>query len=147
MEKVKDVPTYVRGLYAQHPFFISDYYNISIEQINCGTAKLSLLTDPVKHGDHRGGILGAVLETLADMTLEVTAASVGAVASPLNISMNFINKGEAGARVSAAAHIKHHGRTTMVIELELRADNGRLLATALSTLFISNRIEAIPAQW
>lgn len=148
MEKVIiDVPAYVRGLYARHLLFAHGYYNISIDEIKCGQATLSLQPDPGQHCDQQGRILGPVLEALADITLEVTGASVGAVVSLLNFSMNFISRDITDGRISATARIKHHGRTTMVAEVEVQAENGKLLATVLSTMYISSRFEEIPAKW
>lgn len=147
MELVKDVPAYIREIYTHNPLFISDYFNISIDEIHCGGATISMEIDPEVHFNHRGIIHGGVLEALADSTLGVTGASVGAVVSTLNFSMNFISNVKEACRISASAEIRHHGRTTMVIETEVKGPDGKLLATILTTMFINSRYEEIPAKW
>ena len=146
VELVKDVPAYIREMYTHNPF-INDYFEVKINEIHCGGATVSMYVDPAKHFNHRGIVHGGVWEALADCTLGVTGASVGAVVSTLNFSMNFISNIKREGWIYATAKIRHHGRTTMVIEVECTDDTGKLMGTVLCTMFINGRFEEIPAEW
>lgn len=146
MEQVKDVPAYIREIYKKNPF-IEDFLKVRIDEIHNGSAVVSMYIEPDKHFNHRGIIHGGVLEALADCTLGVTGASVSAVVSTLQFSMNFIANCRGAGRVYASCKIRHHGRTTMVMEVEVTDENQRLLATVLTTMFINGHFEEIPEKW
>lgn len=146
MEQVKDVPGYIREMYTHNPF-IADCFHVRIDEIHCGGATVSMFVDPDLHFNHRGICHGGVWEALADCTLGVTGASVGAIVSTLSFSMNFISNVKTAGWIYAKAEIKHHGRTTMVIAVECTDANGKLMGTVLCTMFINGRFEEIPAKW
>lgn len=145
MEQVKDVPAYIRKMYGYNSFVNS--FGINIDTISCGSAVLSINIDPLKHFDHRGFCHGGVLTALADSVLSVTGASVGAAVATLNLSMNFIRKVHNAGRISVKSRIRHHGRTTMVIEAEMFDEENTVVATFLSTMLVVGRFEEIPAKW
>ncbi len=142
---VQDVPAYIREMYTHNAFMTK--FGIKIGEIKCGSAVVSLDLDPDKHFNHRGICHGGVLAALADSVLGVTGASVGAVVATLNFSMNYIRNVHGAKHVYVKSNIKHHGRTTMVIEAELRDDEDNLMATIMTTMFIVGRFEEIPAKW
>ena len=145
VEQVKDVPAYIREMYKNNCFM--NQFGVEIGEITCGSAVVSIKLDPAKHFNHRGICHGGVFTALADSVLGVTGASVGAVVATLNFSMNFIRNVHGAERISVKSSIRHHGRTTMVIEAELRDEKERLMATILTTMFIVGRFEEIPAKW
>lgn len=145
VEQVQDVPAYIRKMYAQSCFITS--FGVQIDEITCGSAVVSLMIDPVKHFNHRGFCHGGVLTALADSVLGVTGASVGAVVTPLNFSINFLKTVHSAGRVYVKSSIRHHGHTTMVIEAEMYDAENTLMATILTTMFVVGRFEEIPAKW
>lgn len=144
-EQVKDVPAYIRDMYSRNCFM--NNFGVRIDEITCGGAVVSIEIDPEKHFNHRGICHGGVFTALADSVLGVTGASVGAVVATLSFSMNFIRNVHGSGRVYVRSKIKHHGRTTMVIDSEMYDDDKRIMATILTTMYIVGRFEEIPAQW
>ena len=71
-----DVPARIREIY-KHNCFMSDFFHISIDEIYCGGAQVSLHIEHDKHANHRNVTHGGVLTALADSVLGVTGASVG----------------------------------------------------------------------
>lgn len=145
MEQVKDVPAYIRAMYRQNNFM--NNFGVQIGEIKCGSAEVSIDIDPERHFNHRGICHGGVFTALADSVLGVTGASVGAKVATLSFSMNFIKNVHDAEHVSVRSKVRHHGRTTMVIEAELTDHRGILMATILTTMFIVGRFEEIPAEW
>lgn len=145
MEQVKDVPAYIRAMYRQNNFM--NNFGVQIGEIKCGSAEVSIDIDPERHFNHRGICHGGVFTALADSVLGVTGASVGAKVATLSFSMNFIKNVHDAEHVSVRSKVRHHGRTTMVIEAELTDHRGILMATILTTMFIVGRFEEIPAKW
>lgn len=145
VEQVKDVPAYIREMYRYNSFM--NKFGVEIGEITCGSAEVSIKLDPMKHFNHRGICHGGVLTALADSVLGVTGASVGASVATLNFSMNFIKNVHSEERIFVKSTIRHHGRTTMVIEADMRDENNHLMATVLTTMFIVGRFEEIPEKW
>lgn len=145
MEQVKDVPAYIRAMYRQNNFM--NNFGVQIGEIKCGSAEVSIDIDPDRHFNHRGICHGGVFTALADSVLGVTGASVGAKVATLSFSMNFIKNVHDAEHVSVRSKVRHHGRTTMVIEAEMTDHRGILMATILTTMFIVGRFEEIPAEW
>lgn len=145
VEQVKDVPAYIREMYRYNSFM--NQFGVEIGEITCGGATVSIKLDPTKHFNHRGICHGGVLTALADSVLGVTGASVGAAVATLNFSMNFIKNVHSEERIFVKSSIRHHGRTTMVIEAEMHDEDNHLMATILTTMFIVGRFEEIPEKW
>ncbi|MBQ8417481.1 MAG: PaaI family thioesterase [Phascolarctobacterium sp.] len=145
VEQVKDVPAYIREMYRYNSFM--NQFGVEIGEITCGGAVVSIKLDPMKHFNHRGICHGGVLTALADSVLGVTGASVGAAVATLNFSMNFIKNVHSEERIFVKSSIRHHGRTTMVIEAEMHDEKNNLMATILTTMFIVGRFEEIPEKW
>ena len=61
--------------------------------------------------------------------------------------MNFIRRVHNAGRISVKSRIRHHGRTTMVIEAEMFDEEHTELATFLSTMLVVGRFEEIPEKW
>lgn len=145
IEQVKDVPAYIKEMYRYNSFMTG--FGICIDEIHCGGAVVSIKLDPMKHFNHRGICHGGVLTALADSVLGVTGASVGAAVATLNFSMNFIRNVHVAERIFVKSSIRHHGRTTMVIEAEMYDEDNSLMATILTTMFIVGRFKEIPEKW
>jgi acyl-coenzyme A thioesterase PaaI-like protein len=79
--------------------------------------------------------------------LGVTGASVGEAVVTVSFSMDFISNVNFDCNVRMVSHIRHHGRTTMVIVGEMYDDHDRLLATMLASMMNVDKIEGIPREW
>ncbi len=145
IEQVQDVPAYIKEMYKHNSFMTN--FGICIDEIFCGGAVVSIELDPSKHFNHRGICHGGVFTALADSVLGVTGASVGAAVATLNFSMNFIKNVHGAERIFVKSSIRHHGRTTMVIEAEMFDEKKSLMATILTTMFIVGRFKEIPEKW
>ena len=145
VEQVKDVPAYIRSMYAENNFM--NTFGVHIDEIKCGNVVVSIDVDPVKHFNHRNICHGGVMLALADSVLGVTGASVGAAVATLNFSMNFIKGVHKPTTLFVHSSIKHHGHTTMVIEAEMTDSENNLIGTILTTMFIVDRFKEIPARW
>ena len=141
-----DIPARIREIY-KHNCFMSDFFHISIDEIHCGSAQVSLHIEHKKHANHRNVVHGGVLTALADSVLGVTGASVGEAVVTVSFSMNFISNVSFDGTVRMISHIKHHGRTTMVITGEMYDENDRLLATMMTSMMNVDKIEGIPCKW
>ncbi len=141
-----DVAARVREIYSTNRFMM-DFMYINIDEIKCGNCTVSLKIDPERHANHRRVVHGGVLTALADAVLGVTGASVGEVVVTASFSMNFIRNIRMGETARMVSHVKHHGRTTMVIEGEMYDEENRLMATMLATMMNVDKFEGIPAKW
>ena len=141
-----DIPARIREIY-KHNCFMSDFFHVNIDEIHCGSAQVSLHVEHDKHSNHRDVVHGGALTALADSVLGVTGASVGETAVPVSFSMNFINNASFDGAVRMISHIRHHGKTTMVIEGEMYDGSNRLLATMLASMMNVDKIEGIPRTW
>ena len=141
-----DVPARIREIY-KHNCFMSDFFHISIDEIYCGGAQVSLHIEHDKHANHRSAVNGGVLTALAYSVLGVTGASVGEIVVTASFSMNFISNVSIDSTVRMISNIKHHGRSTMVIIGEMYDSRNRLLATMLASMVNVDKIEGIPGKW
>lgn len=143
---VTNVPDYIRNIYTENAF-MHDFFKISIDEIHCGSATVSIKIEGDKHLNHRHVVHGGVMTALADSVLGVTGASVGKQVVTLSFNMNFIRNIEQNDTMRVISSIKHNGRKTMVIEAKLFDSQDRLMATVLTTMFIVGTFEEIPEKW
>lgn len=141
-----DIPDYIRGIYKKNPF-MSDFFHISLDEIHCGGATVSMVTDPAKHANHRGIIHGGVMAALADSVLGVTGASIGAVVVTVSMTVDYIRNTSLGGRIRVTSRIRHAGRTTIVIDMSMFDEKDRLLMDAMATMMVVDHFPEIPAKW
>lgn len=145
-EEPKNYPDYIRSVYKNNNF-MEDYLKVSIDEIHCGGATVSVFIEEEKHANHRHIVHGGVFAALADSVLGVTGASVGAVVVTTNFTMNFIRNVPFGHRVFVKSKIQHHGRSTMVITAEMIDDEDHLMGTIMTTMMIVGTFEGVPREW
>ena len=73
LRTAEEIRAHILDIYSKN-HFMSDYFHIKITDIHCGSATVSLKTDPLKHNNHRGRLHGGVLVALAD---SVTGRQIG----------------------------------------------------------------------
>lgn len=87
-----------------------------------------------KHQNAYGGVMGGVIFTLADFALAVTANRIHNLSVAQQVSINYLNAPK-GERLIASARCIKNGRTTMVINVDVRDDLGRSIALFVGTAF------------
>ncbi len=103
-----------------------------------GSAVLELDADELKHANPMGTLHGGVLCDLADLAMGVACYSTlesGQSFTTLELKINFLKPIRSG-RLTATAHVKKGGRTTALLECDIRDDKESLVAFATSTCMI-----------
>jgi uncharacterized protein (TIGR00369 family) len=80
-----------------------------------------------------GGALGSLL----DMTMNLACFSLGRRATVLGFNTNFLSGPREGETVRAVAKVLHSGRSTLVVEGRIIDGQGKLLAEARGTFFVT----------
>ncbi len=140
------VPDFIRNVYKKN-CFMEDFFRIRIDRISCGSATVSLMLDHDRHANHRDIVHGGVLMALADAVTGVTCASVGSQCVTVSITMNFLRNAPFRERIRVTSHIKHRGRTTIIISAEMFDEEDHLMAEILATMMTVGKFEEIPEQW
>jgi uncharacterized protein (TIGR00369 family) len=102
-----------------------------------GSAVLELEADG-RHANPMGTLHGGVLCDLADLAMGVACYSTlepGESFTTLELKINFLKPIWAG-RLTARAQVKKGGRTTALLDCEIRDEKGSLVAFATSTCMI-----------
>lgn len=142
---VIDVPEFIREVYKKNNFV--KLCNIVIEDIKCGEVVLSMVIDAEKHTNLYGAVHGGALESLADTALGVVCASVGARVVTLNFAMNFIKNIRAGEKAVVYAKVRHHGRSTMVVDVDMYNEKKQLMCQTMATMYLIGVFDEIPKKW
>jgi uncharacterized protein (TIGR00369 family) len=91
-----------------------------------------------RHANPMGTLHGGVLCDLADLAMGVACHSTlqsGESFTTLELKINFLKPIWTG-RLTARAQVKKGGRTTALLECEIRDDKGSLVAFATSTCMV-----------
>jgi len=141
-----DIPALVMNIY-DNAIFVPVFSHIKIDEIQCGSAKVSLKIDPARHLSKQGVVQSGVLTALVDVASKVTGASVGVLADTLSFGMNLTRNIFSCKFVEVRSLIKHHGRRTLVIISEIKDESGHLLASAVTTMAVEGFFDEIPGKW
>jgi acyl-CoA thioesterase len=111
---------------------------IALEQVRPGYARASMTVGPDllnAVGTAHGGATMALL----DVVHAAVSNSHGTVAVAQDVHTEFLAPGRAGDRLTAEGTELHRSSRTAVYRIEARADDGRLVATALARVFRTDR--------
>lgn len=126
----------MRNLEEAKKFFEKDRYAVGhtgavIEDVKDGYAKVSVqITD-----DHRGAhgqVMGGVLFTLADLAFAAASNDEDNFTATASSNISFIT-GAKGGKLTAEAHLIRNGRRLCFADIEVRDENGELIATVSVT--------------
>lgn len=81
-----------------------------------------------------GMVHGGALCTLADNAAGVAVHTDGRLYVTQSSTFNFL-KNQGSGTIYATARVRHRGRTTALVAVDITGDNGRLLSTAEFTMF------------
>ncbi len=86
------------------------------------------------HKNANGGIMGGVIYTLADFAFAVLANNIHNPTVAQQVSMNFLSAPK-GKRLIATASCRKNGRTSTIINVDVKDDTGRDVAMFTGTGF------------
>jgi acyl-CoA thioesterase len=135
-DETADVAPALFSLLAADP--LADLLGIVLEQVRPGYARAVMTVGP--HllnavGTAHGGATMALL----DVVHAAVSNSHGTVAVAQDVHTEFLAPGRPGDRLVAEGTEIHRSRRTAVYRIEARAQDGRLVATALARVFRTER--------
>lgn len=136
---------FVRKVYSINNFV--KFCDIKFDDMECGQATLSMVIDPEKHTNLYGIVHGGALESLADTAIGAVCATVGARVMTLSITTNFIKNIHPGEKATCIAKIRHHGRTTIIVDADMFNQQNQLMCRTLATMFVRGSFPEVPAKW
>ena len=114
------------------------HLGITLEQVRPGYARASMTVGPEllnSVGTTHGGATMALL----DVVHAAVSNSHGTVAVAQDVHTEFLAAGRAGDHLVAEGVELHRSRRTAVYRIDARAQDGRLVATALARVFRTDR--------
>ena len=117
---------------------LADRLGITLEQVRPGYARAVM---PVGPGllNAVGTAHGGATMALLDVVHAAVSNSHGTVAVAKDVHTEFLSPGREGDRLTAEGTEVHRSSRTAVYRIEARADDGRLVATALARVFRTGR--------
>ncbi len=91
-----------------------------------------MLTD--SHKNANGGIMGGVIYTLADFAFAVLANNIHKPTVAQQVSMNFLSSPK-GKKLIASASCRKNGKTSTIINVDVKDESGRDIALFTGTGF------------
>jgi acyl-CoA thioesterase len=113
--------------------------NVEVASSGSGEATLEMAARPEmanQVGVVHGGFIALLADTAMARALRTVLASERRQLS-FDLKISYVATGRVGERLRAAARVLHAGRRTGVCQCRVEGDDGRLVATATATFFIS----------
>ena len=117
---------------------LAAHLGIALEEVRPGYARATMTVGPQllnAVGTAHGGATMALL----DVVHAAVSNSHGTVAVAQDVHTEFLAPGRPGDRLTAEGTELHRSSRTAVYRIEARADDGRLVATALARVFRTDR--------
>jgi acyl-CoA thioesterase len=127
-----DVPGDLFARLAADP--LAAHLGITLEQVRPGYARASMTVGP-QLLNTVGMAHGGATMALLDVVHAAVSNSHGTVAIAQDVHTEFLAAGAEGDRLVAEGLELHRSRRTAVYRIEARAQDGRLVATALARVF------------
>ena len=89
-----------------------------------------------RYGAIHGGMTAAMLDDVISLAAGVTI-EWGQITPTLEMKVSYIAQGKPGTRIIAEARTIRRGGTVMFLEADLKDEEGKLIATASSTVMIA----------
>ena len=131
-----DVPAELFSRLAADP--LAAHLGITLEQIRPGYARAAMTVGP-QLLNAVGMAHGGATMALLDVVHAAVSNSHGTVAVALDVHTEFLAAGRPGDRLVAEGVELHRTGRTAVYRIEARAQDGRLVATALARVFRTGR--------
>lgn len=143
MAKLHDL--YRERLSATGPWGLAETLGMTIEHFEPGLARVSMVAESRFHNP-AGTLHGGVYCDLADMAMGVaffSALADGEAMTTLELKINFLRPVVRGP-ITAEARVVSKGKTTGLVDCDVRDAQGRLLARASSTCYVFTGERAAP---
>ena len=128
LEKIQPISSVVN-----QPHQFSYENGIYVTKVEPGRAEGVLEVGPDSINPH-GMVHGGALCTLADNAAGMAAHTDGRLYVTQSSTFQFV-KNQGSGTIYAAARVRHRGRSTALVSVEITGDNHRLLAVAEFTMF------------
>ncbi|MGT2957947.1 hypothetical protein A9Q68_01330 [Streptococcus bovimastitidis] len=116
------------------------FENYKIETLEAGHAVMT--TEVVEHSLNYYNIShGGYLFTLCDQVGGLVAKSLGVNAVTLQANINYLKASRLGETLWVEGKAVHSGRTTQVVDVEVKNKDGKVLTKVSLTLYITGKIE------
>src|SRR5919199_3058545 len=113
---------------------LAAHLGIELEEVRPGYARATMTVGPQLLNTVGTGHGGATM-ALLDVVHGAVSNSHGTVAVAQDVHTEFLTPGRTGERLVAEGTEVHRSRRTAVYRIEARAQDGRLVATALARVF------------
>src|SRR5215207_1025666 len=117
---------------------LAAHLGITLDQVRPGYARASMTVAP-PHLNAVGMAHGGATMALLDVVHAAVSNSHGTVAIAQDVHTEFLAAGKPGDRLEAEGVELHRSSRTAVYRIEARAQDGRLVATALARVFRTDR--------
>lgn len=130
---------HLNEIYDKNPYL--RLLEIKINQLEIGKAILAMPVISATHTNLYGVAHGGAVASLADTAMGVACATLGNRVVTIDMNINYIRSGQAGTTIIGVGEVIHTGLKTMVVECEIRENQGLLLAKARGTFCVIGRFE------
>ena len=117
---------------------LAAHLGITLDEVRPGYARASMDVAPT-HLNAVGTAHGGATMALLDVVHAAVSNSHGTVAVAQDVHTEFLEAGRPGDRLEAEGVELHRSNRTAVYRIEARAQDGRLVATALARVFRTGR--------
>ena len=117
---------------------LAAHLGITLDEVRPGYARASMEVAPT-HLNAVGTAHGGATMALLDVVHAAVSNSHGTVAVAQDVHTEFLDAGRPGDRLEAEGVEVHRSNRTAVYRIEARAQDGRLVATALARVFRTGR--------
>ncbi len=117
---------------------LAAHLGITLDEVRPGYARASMTVAPT-HVNAVGTAHGGATMALLDVVHAAVSNSHGTVAVAQDVHTEFLDAGRPGDRLEAEGTEVHRSNRTAVYRIEARAQDGRLVATALARVFRTGR--------
>ncbi len=130
---------HLNNLYEHNPYL--QLLEMRIKHLEYGKAQLVMPIKASKHTNLYGVAHGGAVASLADTVMGVACATYGNRVVTIEMNINYIKSGQPGADIIGSSEVIHAGRQTMVVEGEIRDQQGILLAKSRGTYCVIGRFD------
>ena len=131
-----DVPAELFRRLAADP--LAAHLGITLDEVRPGYARASMTVTPT-HLNAVGTAHGGATMALLDVVHAAVSNSHGTVAVAQDVHTEFLDAGRPGDRLVSEGVEVHRSSRTAVYRIDARAQDGRLIATALARVFRTGR--------
>lgn len=123
---------YARTVVGRDP--MATYLGVEVEEAREGYARCAITVKP-EHLNAVERAHGAIIYAVADQAFAVACNSLGTMALALSVNINYIAGGLDGERIFAEAVPVNIARKISVWKIEVKGNNGRLIASCTGTAY------------